>query len=233
MTPRPEPYFHSVSSLASRDVYVIGPNGDDDPGYALESVVVSNTGATGLRIAASLDGVVGTRHILLPTALAPVELEGPFNSLVFKTNTDAASTFSVTGMGYYRNSARDGGVKPSQGPGVLTRYRPGELGFVANTSTDTVVQIKGRETLSALKLWATAAPSGATIELTMTDSKGRSLLAAAFDLESLVAATLTSVPLTTSTDLLTVERGPVTLTVRSTNGADTCDVAFELSTTEA
>jgi hypothetical protein len=193
-----------VSSLASRDVYVIGPNGDDDPGYALESVVVSNTGATGLRIAASLDGVVGT-----------------------------ASTFSVTGMGYYRNSARDGGVKPSQGPGVLTRYRPGELGFVANASTDTVVQIKGRETLSALKLWATAAPSGATIELTMTDGRGRSLLAAAFDLESLVAATLTSVPLTASTDLLTIDRGPVTLTVRSTNGADTCDVAFELSTTEA
>jgi hypothetical protein len=231
MTPRSESFETYVASLASGAVHVIGPNGDDDPGHALEQLVISNTGTTAIRVASSLTGVQGTRYLIVPAG-SVVPVEGPRDALIIKTNTAAASTFSVTGEAFYRNSARDGGVRGAKGnPGVLTRYRSGRLAFTANTANvTTTARFKSAATLSAIKLYAGTAPSGATITLTVTDLQGRNLLtAASFDLETLVGGTLTSLTLTTSTDLLALGRnGGVIFKVTSTDPGDTCSVAFEL-----
>lgn len=231
MTPRPESYFLSVSSLASGAIYVVGPNGDDDPGRALEQVVVSNTGSTAIRVATSLTGIQGTRHIVINNATSPTKLEGPYDALIFKTNTAAASTFSATGIGFYRNSARDGGVKGAQdSPGDETRYRTGRLSFTAGSTVATTATFRSPATISAIKLYAGTAPSGGTITLAVADGQGRNLLSAAtFDLETLVGGTLTSLTLTGSTDLLTIARGgTVVFTVASSAGGDTCSTAFEI-----
>lgn len=230
MTPRPEAYFLSVSSLASGALYVVGPNGDDDPGRALEQVVVSNTGTTALRVSTSITGIQGSRHVIVPEATA-LPLEGPYDALIFKTNTAAASTFSATGTGFYRNSARDGGVKGAQDtPSAETRYRTGRLSFTAGSTVATTATFKGPATISAIKLYAGTAPSGGTITLAIADSQGRNLLSATnFDLETLVGGTLTTLTLTGSTDLLTIARnGAVVFTVASSDGGDACSCAFEI-----
>lgn len=229
-TPRAETHIHHQSSLASGEVYIIGPNGDDDPGHALEQVVVSNTGSTALRCAVSLTGVQGTRFLLLP-ANAVDELPGPFDTLVFKTNTAAASTFSVLGQAYYRNSQNDGGVKGAKGNARTdTRHRSGRLSFTAGSTVATTARFRGPATISAIKLYAGTAPSGATITLSIADGQGRNVLSATtFDLETLVGGTLTELTLTASTDLLTIPRnGTVVFTVVSSNAGDTCSTAFEI-----
>jgi len=232
MTPRSESFETYVASLASGAVHIISPNGDDDPAHALEQLVISNTGSTAIRVASSLTGVQGTRYLIVPAGTV-IPVEGPRDALIIKTNTAAASTFSVTGEAYYRNSAQDGGVKGAKGnPGVLTRYRSGRLAFTANTAdVATTARFKSAATLSAIKLYAGTAPTGpGNITVTVADLQGRNLLAAAnFDLESLVGGTLTTLTLTTSTDLLALGRnGGVVFKVTSTNAGDTCSVAFEL-----
>lgn len=233
-TPRPEPYFNAQSSLASGRLYIIGPDGDEDPQHALEQVVISNTGTTALRVAADVTGVQGTSYTVVPAG-TQVPLEGPYNSLVFKTNTAAASTFSVAAMRFYRNATRDGGVKDSLDSTTTTRRRPGRLSFTANATTVTSVTLKQRATITAIKLYAGTAPATGTITLAIADSKGRNLLSAAtFDLTSLVGGTLTTLTLTTSTDLLTVPAGEtLTFTIVSNNGGATCVTAFEVAYTEA
>lgn len=232
MSLRSESFETYVASLGSGEVYVVGPNGDTDPGHALEDIVISNTGATAIRVASSLTGVQGARFLLINTGTPPVTIKGPRDALIIKTNTAAASTFSVTAEAYYRNSARDGGAKGAKGdPGVLTRYRSGRLGFTANTAdVTTTARFKGSPTISAIKLYAGTAPTGATITVTVSDLQGRNLLSAAsFDLETLVGGTLTSLTLTSSTDLLALGRGGgVVFKVTSTGGGDTCSVAFEI-----
>ena len=230
-TPRPEPYFFHNASLASGAVSILGPNGDDDPARALEDVVVSNTGATALRVAYDLTGTQGSRFLLVPAGTM-LPLEGPLNSLVFKTNTAAVSTFSVAGQRFYPNAAVQGGVKPSLDTGRNRRW-PGRLAFVANAVTATTVKLRSKFVLGAVKLYAGASPAGATITVAVADSKGRNLLSAtSFDLETLVGGTLTTLTLTASTDLLTLGPEDLVITITSTDAGDTCSVAFELTLTE-
>lgn len=232
MTPRPEPYFFHAASLASGAVSILGPNGDDDPARALEDIVVSNTGATALRVAYDLTGTQGARYLVVPAGTM-LPLGGPLNSLVFKTHTAAASTFSVAGQRFFGNAAVQGGVKPSLDAG-RNRTWPGRLNFAAGTTTVTTVKLRSRFALGALKLYAGTAPLGAAITVAVADSRGRNLLAGAtFDLETLVAGTLTTLTLAASTDLLTLGPEDLVFTLVSTGGSDACAVAFELTLTEA
>jgi hypothetical protein len=77
--------------------------------------------------------------------------------------------------------------------------------------------------------------SGGTITLDLLDGKSRSLLSAAYDLETLTTATLASATLTSSTDLLTIApNGTLTVRYSSSAGGDTLgDLAVEIGVTEA
>lgn len=218
------------TNLASGAVFIIGPGGDMDPSRAMEGITFSNQGATQIRVADSLSELFGSQYHLVPVT-SWVPFPGPIDCMVIKTDTAAASSWSMSAIGTVNNSARDG-VKSPKRPGNNTRYRTGRLGFTAGATVATTVDLKLTKRISAIKLYAGAAPATGAITLTITDSKGRNLLSAAnFDLTSLVGGTLTTLTLTASTDLLLVT-GPVTLTVASDNGGGACVVAYEFSYAE-
>ena len=95
--------------------------------------------------------------------------------------------------------------------------------------------MQGRYTVTSVKLYSVTVASGGTITLDVLDSKGRSLLSAAYDLETLTTATLATATLTTSTDLLTLApNATLTLRYSSSAGGDTLgDLAVEIGVTEA
>jgi len=231
----PEAYSLAVSSLTAKHVTAIGYRGDSDPAYALEQIVLANTGTVDLRVGSSLTGVLGTAYVTVPAGVI-MPIEGPREGLVVYDSTATAGTFSITADCWRRNAGLAGGLKPRKdSPGSATRYfiiRPTKT---AGTVQDTTITLQGRYTVTSVKLYSVTVASGGTITLDVLDSKSRSLLSAVYDLETLTTATLASATLTSSTDLLTIApNGALTVRYSSSAGGDTLgDLVVEIGVTEA
>jgi hypothetical protein len=232
----PEAYSLAVSSLTAKHVHAIGYRGDADPAYALEQVVIANTGTVDLRVGSSLTGVLGTAYVTVPAGVL-MPIEGPREGLVvYDANASTAGTFSVTADCWRRNAGLAGGLKPRKdSPASATRYFVVRPTKTAGTAQDTIITLQGRYTITSLKLYSVTVASGGTITLDLLDGKSRSLLSAAYDLETLTTATLASATLTSSTDLLTIApNGTLTVRYSSSAGGDTLgDLAVEIGVTEA
>jgi len=199
-------------------------------------VRIANTGTTAVRVGTSLTGVLGSAYVTVANSTV-MQIEGPREGIViYNPETSTAGVVSVTADCWRRNAGLAGGLKPRKdSPGSATRYFVARPTKAAGAVTDTVVTLQGRYRLTAAKLYSVTVASGATITLDVLDSKGRSLLSAAYDLETLTTATLASASLTSSTDLLTLAPNEtITLRYSSSDAGDTLgDLAVELSVVEA
>jgi hypothetical protein len=232
----PEAYSLAVSSLTAKHIHAIGYRGDSDPAYALEQVRVANTGTTAVRVGTSLTGVLGSAYVTVANSTV-MQIEGPREGLVvYNPEASTAGTVSMTADCWRRNAGLAGGLKPRKdSPGSATRYFVARPTKTAGETKDTELVMQGRYTVTSIKLYSVTVASGGTITLDVLDSKGRSLLSAAYDLETLTTATLATATLTSSTDLLTLApNATLTLRYSSSAGGDTLgDLAVEIGVTEA
>lgn len=232
-TTQPETHYIANASLASGGLYLVGARGDDDPGHVLKDALLTNDGTVVLRYGGSLTGVKGSRwKSLLVGQTVPVEAaEG---LVIHNPAASTAGAFSLSALCDDSNQLEWSGWRGRKDDaGSNTRYLTPRLGFTANSVVNTDVTLRKQMRITGLKLEALVAFTGATITLDVTDSKGHRLISALLDLESLVAKTLTSVTLTTQTNLLTLARGErIRFTVSSSDAGDAggplaAELAFE------
>jgi len=232
----PETYNNAIASLTAKHISAIGYRGDSDPAYALDGLRVTNSGSVALRVGSSLTGVLGSAYVVLPNATT-LQIDGPREGLVvYNPEASTAGTVSMTADCWRRNAGLAGGLKPRKdSPGSTTRYFVARPTKTAGQTKDTELVMQGRYTVTSIKLYSVTVASGGTITLDVLDSKGRSLLSAAYDLETLTTATLATATLTSSTDLLTLApNATLTLRYSSSAGGDTLgDLAVEIGVTEA
>lgn len=232
-------YTKANTSLAAGAFYVIGPGGDDDPGYALEDVTLINTGTVGLRLGHSLtDILTNVRYLQVAAAAAvgcSITLAGPLDNLiVYNYDNSTAGAFTLIAKCVKRNSGKDGGVLCASGtPGSATRYQVIRVSKVANTTTATTVPVKYKRTYTHIKGYSVTVASGATITIDFKDAGSRSLLAAVMNAESHVTKTIYTSTALSTTIPLTVDRD-CTLSFLSSDAGDTLgDALIELAHTVA
>lgn len=232
-------YSKANTSLAAGAFYVIGPGGDDDPGYALEDVVFVNTGTVALRLGHSLTDILTNARYQNVAAAAAVgcttAIAGPIdNLLVYNFDAATAGAFTVIARCVKRNSGKDGGVLCGSGtPGSATRYQVIRVSKTAGADTTTTVPVKYKRTLTTIKGYSVTVATGGTITIDLKDTFSRSLLASVMNAESHTTKTLyTSTTLSTTTPL-TVDRD-CSLIFSSSAGGDTVgDALIELAHTVA
>jgi len=232
----PETFVHAISSLTAKHINAVGYRGDTDPAYALEGLRVTNSGSVALRVGSSLTGVLGSAYVTVPNATT-LPVDGPREGIVvYNPEASTAGTVSMTADCWRRNAGLAGGLKPRKdSPGSATRYFVTRPTRTAGQTKDTELVMQGRYTVTSIKLYAVTVPSGGTLTVGVLDAKGRSLLSAVYDTETLTTATLATATLTSSTDLLTLAPN-ATLTIRcvSSSAGDTLgDLAVEIGVTEA
>ena len=237
MSVSPESYAKAVTSLTAAHFYAIGYLGDDDPGHALEEVLLYNGGTTDLRIGSSLTGTQAATNYQVVKAGTVLPLSGPKEGLiVYNPEAATAGVFSISADCWRRNAGKDGGVKARKDtPSSATRYYVARPSKVAGAVTDTSVVIRQRCTISAVKAYSVTVASGGTITLDLLLPSGSSLFSTVLNLEGITTKVLGSATLTASTGLLTIEPG-TTLSLRysSSAGGDTLgDCIVEIAVTEA
>lgn len=225
-----DPYTQSNASHTAGAFYVIGPNGDDDPQHALQSIVFTNVGTVTLRVGHSLTDILAGRYTPVLT-LTALPIEGPCDNLiVYNPEAATAGAWGVTAMCSQRNSGRDGGVLAARStPSSATRYTVIRPGKVAGAVTNTTIPRKYKQLLAGIKAYSVVKATGATITIDLKDAQSRSVLAAVMDCEALTNKTIyTSTTLSTTTPL-TVDRD-LTLVYTSSDGGDTLgDILIELA----
>lgn len=232
-------YTKANTSLAAGAFYVIGPGGDDDPGYALEDVVFVNTGTVALRLGHSLTDVLANARYQNVAAAAAVgcttAIAGPVdNLLVYNFDASTAGAFTLIAKCVRRNSGKDGGILCGSGtPGSATRYQVIRVSKVAGADTTTTVPVKYKRTLTHIKGYSVTVATGATITIDLQDSQSRSLLASVMNAEDHTTKTLYTTTTLSTTVPLTVDRD-CSLIFSSSDGGDTVgDALVELAHTIA
>ena len=232
-------YSKAVTSLAAGAFYVIGPGGDDDPGYALEDVVFVNTGTVALRFGHSLTDIITNARYQNVAAAASVgcttAVAGPIDNLiVYNFDAATAAAFTVIARCVRRNSGKDGGVLCASGtPGSATRYQVIRVSKVAGANTTTTVPVKYKRTLTTIKGYSVTVANGGTITIDLKDTLSRSLLASVMNAEDHTTKTLYTTTTLSTTVPLTVDRD-CSLIFSSSAGGDTVgDALVELAHTVA
>lgn len=232
-------YSKANTSLAAGAFYVIGPGGDDDPGYALEDVVIHNTGTVGLRLGHSLtDILTNVRYQQIAAAAAvgcTTAIAGPIdNLLVYNYDASTAASFTLIARCVKRNSGKDGGVLCGSGtPGSATRYQVIRVSKVAGADTTTTVPVKYKRTLTTIKGYSVTVASGGTITIDLKNAGSVSLLAAVMNAESHTTKTIYTATTLSTTVPLTVDRD-CSLIFSSSAGGDTVgDALIEIAHTVA
>lgn len=227
-------YNKAITSLAAKAFYVIGPGGDDDPGIALDTVVIVNDGTTDFYVGHSLTGILsGARYqrVLAQTALP---FEGPLDNLIiYNPEAATAAVFSVAGSGCKRNSGADAGVLCQEDTaGSTTRYQIIRPTRTAGETKDTVVPVKYQRGMTTIKAYSVTKASGGTITCDLLNPAGLSMLDQILDQEAVTDATLyTTRTLSSANGSLTVNRN-LTLRCVSSAGGDTLnDFLVELAHT--
>lgn len=213
--------FRYLATIADGELFVLGPNGDVDPGYLLQDVQIRNVGAKDIYVAVTLRGAVGSTSFrsLIPTgASTPVELcRGPIESIaVYNLSGSGASTkVSITGDLLPLNNA--GKALPSHPGHGCYFFRPAQSPAASAAVTLTA---RHKITATGLYVWSKLPRTSALgfYRLTAT-AGGRNLLAAPFfDLETLVAATLAAPALVGAAAALNIEPNePIVVTAQSDN----------------
>lgn len=236
MIPTPESWYKAPGAVAAGSVYAVGYLGDVDPGVVLEDCIFYNAASHGVYIGSSLTGVLDSAYVAVKAG-ATYELKGPREGFIlYNPHASDSATTSFSATGWQRNSGRDGGVKPRKdAPSGSTRYYLVRPTKTAGETKYTEIAIKGRCTVASVKLYSVSVPSGATITLDLIDAKGRSLLSAPYNLESLTTKTLAAATLTTSTGLLDIAPGStLRLKYVSSDAGDTLgDTLVEIAITES
>lgn len=226
--------------LADGTVYIIGPGGDDDPGFILTDPVLNNDSATtSYLVGATIVGTVGSgiRKTLIPAGFI-VPLPGDFEQLVFyntsgsgaNVNPDVAATTNAAG----NSSAADPHVVGQRlAPSSSTFERAFRMTVTANVAVTKTWTPKADITLASMRVWSKVpcTSAGGTYLLTGTATggpRGTRTLFTAFNLEAITAATLTAVTMATDADLLKIDKGETVSLVATSNNADLVigDVAF-------
>lgn len=226
-------YLVRPGNLAVGACYVIGANGNDNPGAMLMDPVLSNASATvDYRVGATLAGVIGTRYSLVRAGYV-VPLPGHFDQLVVYNVTGAAGVIvpevAATSSHLQNSGGGSGSAVVGQRlvPSSATFEHAFYIAAVANTATSSawVVPPQNSITVAAVRVWSgtpcTSAGGTYLLTVTATTAAGvsRSLISS-FNLETISAATLTATTLSTTTADLAV-RGGETITVTATsNNAD-------------
>lgn len=226
-------YMIRPGNLAVGATYIIGANGNDNPGAMLLDPVLSNAHATiDYRVGATLAGVVGTRYTLVRAGYV-VPLPGHYDQLVAYNVTGAAGVVvpEVVATSSHLLNSGSGSGAGAMGQRLALNSGTFEHAFyvpvVANVATSSawVVPPQNGITVAAIRVWSgtpcTSAGGTYLLTVTATTAAGvsRSLITA-FNLETISAATLTATTLSTTTADLAV-RGGETITITATsNNAD-------------
>lgn len=222
-------YTAPVQATVAGGFYVVGPHGDDDPGHALEQVVISNGGTTAIRVGHSLTDIVAGRYIpVAPSTSMP--LEGPYDNLiVYNPEAATAASWALTGMCGQGNSGKDGGLRAGRStPGTATRYTVVRPNRTAGATVATAVAAKYRRLLTGLKVYSVVPATGGTITVDLLTADGVSLLAGAVNAKAPTAKTLYAGTLS-SVVSLTVARDLV-LSYASSSGGDVLgDILIEIA----
>lgn len=232
-------YTKANTSLAAGAFYVIGPGGDDDPGYALEDVVFVNTGTVGLRLGHSLTDILTNARYQQLAAAGTVgcttAIAGPIDNLiVYNYDASTAGAFTVLAKCVKRNSGKDLGILCASGtPGSTTRYQVIRVSKAAGADTTTTVPVKYKRTLTHIKGYSVTVATGATITIDLKDTFSRSLLASVMNAEDHTTKTIYTTTTLSTTIPLTVDRD-CSLIFSSSAGGDTVgDALIELAHTVA
>lgn len=229
---RVETYAKANTSLTAGHFYVIGHGGDDNPGHALEEVVVVNDGTTDLRVGHSLTGILSGRY---QTVIAQTSLpfEGPLDNLIiYNPEAATAGVFSVHARCRLRNSGADAGVLCQSDSGGATRYQVIRPTRTAGATVATTVPVKYRRTHTTIKGYSVTVPSGGTLTVDFLDSRSRSVLSAVMNQESLTTLTLYTATTISSALALALQGETHTLSCVSSAGGDALgDLLIEIAHT--
>lgn len=226
-------YMIRPGNLAVGATYIVGANGNDNPGAMLLDPVLSNASATiDYRVGATLAGVVGTRYTLVRAGYV-VPLPGHYDQLVVYNVAGAAGVVvpEVVATSSHLLNSGSGSAAGTMSQRLTLSGATFEhafyIGVVANTATSVtwVVPPQNGITVTALRVWSgtPCTSAGGTYLLTATATTqagvARSLITS-YNLEAISAATLTAATVsTTAADL--VIRGGETITITATsNNAD-------------
>ena len=237
-------YTKANTSHVAGYIYAIGPGGDDDPKYALEEVVFSNTGTVALYLGHSLTDILANARYqyvaAAGTAGCNVVIGGPIDNLiVYNPHASTTGSWAVQAMCRCRNSGQDAGVLCAEGLPALnpTRYQIIRPTRTAGSTITTTVPVKYRRLMTTIKAYSVSVPTGGTLTIDVLDWQNRSLLTAVLNQESPTTKTLyTAATFTaTATDLLTIAKGcDLTLSSVSSAGGDPLgDILIELAHTVA
>lgn len=206
-----EPY-RRYQVLAEGELLTIGPGGDEDPECLIEDLVPRNPGAVALFVSSTLRGALGTTSDAetIPAASMSPGIDTQVDTLFVcnRNGTGGAGAVSLTGA---RTLLNNSGKTPpchaghgciallvpavNSGPSTVTRTV-----YTRRTVVHVGVYSKTPRTLTGTYLLKVQVRSAAGVV--------RNLLAAAtFDLETLVAKTLSSPTLTTNLTDLVLEVG--------------------------
>lgn len=217
-------------NLADGCLYVIGPKGDDNPGFILHDPVITNDNSTrDFLVGTSLAGVVGSgvRKTLVRAGWT-IPFPGEFEQLVIYNVSGSGGNVApdvlarTLGRG---NSCHNVPQVPGQRltPSGTTFDKTFRVTVTAN-ATVTVTWTPAHDiTLAAVRAWSKVpcTSAGGTYLFNAQASGGRrgtrALIAANYSLEGISAATLASPTMGTSTDLLVDAGELVTMTFVSNN----------------
>lgn len=206
-----EPY-RRYQTLAEGELLVIGPGGTEDPGYLIEDFVPRNPGAVALFASSTLRGALGTTsdaETIPAESLSPgIDTQIDTVFICNRDGTGAAGAVSLTGA--YTPLNNSGKTPPCHSGHGCIALTIAAVNSGASTVTRTVytrrtivhvgVYSKSVRTLTGTYLLTVQVRSAAGVV--------RNVLAAAtFDLESLVAKTLSAPTLTANLSALVLEVG--------------------------
>lgn len=218
-----EPWlFEPSAALAVGGIYIIGADGDKDPGRVLHDLEVYNDDdADDIWVSTTLTGAVtagSTNRTRVPAGKS-VFLPGAIAQLVVFNPTGSGGTvvWGVRALNLGRVGPDTIGGHPGHGEYVA------RVTVVQNDTVTVEVTANRNITISSVKVYSNARNTSAagTVSMAVENADGDDVLnTASYDLEAISDDTLTACTLTATTARLDIDAGETISVIVTSNNAD-------------